>query len=699
MNNVKSTLRRNLLLSSRDSERHVLETHSLYASAYRNSRQPNAHYDILQIQRRLTAFGQGRAEAVQKLINLASSDADTTPSLCRSHAEVLLQCGELDGALNFAKKAVEKDDSDAAAWDTLGSVLVGRSALDEACACYTKALQLEPNFLSAANNIAVALERLGRLREAEGYYRSLLPKAPNSVEIKLNFSALLGKLGQYREALEIAQEILERDPLMVKCWILTSSLLANVARYTESLLSIERAISLAPEQLKLVTRRADILRQLGRGKEALAACGDVLDKLPNDPDALHERALILRSLNKPQQALKGLHVAQSSSPTPAIVAADRGWLLAELGRKDDAVEAFDEALALQGDLGAAWYGRSLLISSKPKDRDIQLMEEILANKELMHRDRTHFSFALGKSYLDIGDGEKAFAHLRVGNQLKRSTFNYDWRLDAYHLKKMSAIFSTGSLSQSLRASLPSSRRPIFVFGMPRSGTTLVEQILCSHPLVSTIGESPIVGNLAKRAKIYMGAITNAESELVLQDLNILRRDYLEQTEADANGRLYFVDKMPSNFLHLGLISLMLPEARMIHCRRDPFDTCLSCYATLFTNGHEYSYDLSELGHYYSFYHDQMTCWEQVLPRGSVLDVNYELLVEDTESQIRRILEFCGLNWDASCLRFYETKRHVKTASFNQVRSPIYKTSVRRAEAFRLWLNDLERALSVGPGRC
>ena len=154
--------------------------------------------------------------------------------------------------------------------------------------------------------------------------------------------------------------------------------------------------------------------------------------------------------------------------------------------------------------------------------------------------------------------------------------------------------------------------------------------------------------------------------------------------------------MPSNFFHLGLISMILPEARMIHCRRDPFDTCLSCYATLFTHGHEYSYDLNDLGQFYILYRKQMAHWHAVLPQECILDVDYEDLVENTESQVRRILEFCGLSWDANCLRFYETKRHVMTASFNQVRSPIYKSSIRRADMFRPWLEDLENVLSAYP---
>jgi tetratricopeptide (TPR) repeat protein len=696
MNNAGSKLRQNLLISSgitygSDPTRQRPSS-PLPTPVARNWTQSDTFGKATFIKpHSATAFDVERKDVIQDLAESPGDQVGMTSQQCCVYGEKLLQCGDLDGALNLAKKAVAKDEISAAAWDFLGSVLVQRSALTEACLCYATALKIEPALPSATNNIAVTLERLGRLQEAEMYYRTLLTKASASAEIKVNFAALLGKLGKYYEGLELVKEVLDVDPAMVKALGITSALLASLSRYTESLLFIDRAISLAPGQFNFLTRKADILLQLGHGEEALAACDDVLKVLPNDPAALHERALVLRLLNKPYEALEGLQLAQSVNVAPARIAADRGWLLAELGRKDEALVAFGEALALKDDLGAAWYGRSLLISHKAGDPDIRTMEKIVDGRDLANRDRIHFSFALGKSYLDLGNGEQAFKNLNLGNRLKRSTFNYHQQSNLPHFEMSPRNFS-GYARSTLPRSDRCTRTPIFVFGMPRSGTTLVEQILCSHPLVGTIGESLLIAGLAKAAEI--GAEAAFDSQSVRRHLDSLRHFYLEKAQIEAAEGVYFVDKMPSNFLHLGLISLILPEARMIHCRRDPLDTCLSCYATLFTHGHEYSYDLNDLGHFYILYRKQMAHWHAVLPQESILDVDYEDLVENTESQVGRILEFCGLSWDADCLRFYETKRHVKTASFNQVRLPIYKSSIRRADLFRPWLGDLENVLSA-----
>jgi hypothetical protein len=242
------------------------------------------------------------------------------------------------------------------------------------------------------------------------------------------------------------------------------------------------------------------------------------------------------------------------------------------------------------------------------------------------------------------------------------------------------------LSHFAGAGAPSSR-PIFVFGMPRSGTTLVEQILASHPLVRGTGESAHLDTLAKTA-IFLPSL----SGLTPDGLTSCGQRYLAMAGAGVPDQLHFVDKTTTNFLYAGLISLILPKAWMIHCCRNPLDTCLSCYSLLFADGHEFSYDFGELGHYYRLYRELMAHWSNVLPSGTILDIDYEALVNDPEGQVRKILAFCGLPWDASCLRFYETQRLVTTSSLDQVRSPIYRSSVGRSQSFRPWLAELEAAL-------
>jgi hypothetical protein len=317
------------------------------------------------------------------------------------------------------------------------------------------------------------------------------------------------------------------------------------------------------------------------------------------------------------------------------------------------------------------------------------MTSIAGNPDARYQDRLLLSFALGQFYLDQSDGGEAFHWLEMGNRLKRSTIHYEWEADRRRFAEIMAIFSPETMSR-LGGVGDSSTRPIFVFGMPRSGTSLVEQVLASHPMVFGMGEPIYLAEMAE-APGFLERIP----ELLPTELASLGRRYLALTSTDSVETPRLVDKMPWNFLYAGLISLILPGARMIHCRRDPLDTCLSCYSLLFSRGYEYAYDQTELGRFYRLYESLMAHWQKVLPTKAVLEVAYEKLVEDTEFEVRRILDFCSLPWDEACLRFYQTPRRVASASLNQVRSPIYRTSVGRAQQFIPWLKPLEAALGLG----
>jgi tetratricopeptide (TPR) repeat protein len=576
---------------------------------------------------------------------------------------------------------------DAQAWQTLGTILVERGALAEGRDCYAAAVRIEPDFLQALNNLAVVLQRLGELGAAEARYREVLRIAPENPETLLNFAALHGELGRCREGLEIAERVLDRSPGMVRAHLIASELERGMGRYASALVRVERALAVAPGQIEILTRRAHILCALGRWDTVLDDCDRVLGVAPNDADALHARALALQGLNRTTASLEAFHAAETASPMPAPIITSRGWLLAEMGRKDEALATLDRALTLEPNFATAWYYRASLTSYAPGDRDLVVMERMADNPDAPYRTKLCLSFALGKAYLDMGDGERAFARLGEGNRLQRALLDYEPDADARRFAEIAATFSADTLSRRAGSGHPSTR-PIFVFGMPRSGTTLIEQILASHPLVQGVGEPTHLRDIAEVPGLPAGV-----PDLAPEDLAALGRRYLDLVGADVPDTLRLVDKMPLNFRHAGLISLILPGARMIHCRRDPLDTCLSCYSLLFTSGQEYSYDLDELGRFYRLYGRLTAHWRQVLPPDSLIEIDYETLVGDTEGEVRKILDFCGLPWDPACLRFYETTRRVTSASLNQVRSPIYAKGIGRAQSFRSWLGALEAALA------
>jgi hypothetical protein len=300
--------------------------------------------------------------------------------------------------------------------------------------------------------------------------------------------------------------------------------------------------------------------------------------------------------------------------------------------------------------------------------------------------------------MDIGDTDQAFAHLDRGNRLHRGRLRYAVQDDVEQFAEIARSLDADSLAQRAGSGDPS-KRPVFIVGMPRSGTTLVEQILASHPQVFGAGELGTLERiLIERFGPGLSPTGRARrlAGLTGADLTAIGSAYVGAISALAPGAQRVTDKMPSNFRLAGLIQLALPNARIIHCRRDPVDTSLSCYARKFSRGQDFAYDLRELGTYYRAYDGLMTHWRAILPEDRLLEVVYEAVVDNLEPQARRLVAFCGLDWNDACLSFHETQRQVRTASVNQVRQPLYRTSVARWKAYASHLGPLLEALASGP---
>ena len=308
---------------------------------------------------------------------------------------------------------------------------------------------------------------------------------------------------------------------------------------------------------------------------------------------------------------------------------------------------------------------------------------------LPQAERVTLHFALAKAYADLGDAGRCFAQLHAGNALHRATITYDEPAALALFQRIKACFDP-ALMDRLQAAGHRSAVPVFILGMPRSGTTLIEQILASHPQVHGAGEQEALGEGVARWAAGFPEDVPAMPAAALQTLG---RDYADALRSRAPAALRITDKMPRNGLFAGLAHLALPQARMIHVRRDPVDTCLSCYSKLFAGHHPYSYDLGELGRYWRAYDDLMGHWRRVLPDGVLLQVRYEDVVADLEPQARRMIAHCGLDWDPACLRFHETARPVRTASTAQVRQPLYRDAIGRWADHPALYKPLLRALA------
>ena len=367
-------------------------------------------------------------------------------------------------------------------------------------------------------------------------------------------------------------------------------------------------------------------------------------------------------------------------------------ILREFGRFDEAEEALRKALELDESSIEAYLG--LARSKKYNEKDLARLQEALTVSDLETKQVIQLHFSLGKIFDERNEYEKAFKYFQKGNELHRSSYQYDVNEFEHLVSRLIDTFSEDYLGNRAVSGKVNSELPVFIVGMPRSGTTLTEQILASHPEVFGAGELGDISRISHEwAKKHEdnGDYLDCILHLQAPETEKIAIDYLSRIRALASDALRVTDKMPHNFLHIGLIATLFPRARIIHCKRDPLDTCLSIYTQKFTSLHPYAYDLTELGQYYRQYQRLMAHWESVLP-GRNFTIQYEELTESPEATCRRLIEYIGLPWDNRCLHFHETERPVKTASQWQVRQPVYKQSVGRWRHYETWLGPLKKAL-------
>jgi tetratricopeptide (TPR) repeat protein len=587
----------------------------------------------------------------------------------------------LDRAIEAARQATAADDASAASWHDLGALYQRRDALPESRAAFERSLSIDPEHASAHNNLGNTLTLMGDRERAVESYRRAVERDPNLFPAHANAAAALFHLGRNDEALAHARRAVEIDPTSTAARVTAAFVEGAVSGYDTALREIDALLAAAPDELIALAARAYILLRLERFGEALATARRGLAIQPNFGLLLESLGCALRSLGRFDEALATFDQAFELGHDRANILVLKGSALLEMGDLDAARTTLERALEFAPDQAQAWSALSELRTFAPGDPAIAQMEAYLETSPNLRAPeaRTTMHFALGKAYRKSGDRENSFRHIATGNALKRGTFTYDVAGDERFAHETVAFF-TPEMMAELGGAGDRSRAPIFVVGMPRSGTSLVEQVLASHPDVYGAGE----------LLLFERAIAEAGAD----DMTALGRRYIELVDAIAPADKRVVDKLPSNFRHVALIHLALPRARIIHCTRDAIDTCFSCYSTLFTGRQDFAFDLTEAGRYYRAYQELVEHWPTILPPGVMLDVAYEDIVADLEGNARRMLAFCGLPWDDAVLRYYETQRVIRTASFRQARQPIYRTSVRAADAYRKQLQPLIDALNA-----
>jgi tetratricopeptide (TPR) repeat protein len=573
------------------------------------------------------------------------------------------RANQMDDAVRLFSQAIVAKPDSANALGGLGIALSALDRPDEALACYEKALSINPELAWVLNALGTALHKSGRNEHAIAHFERAITIQPDYADAHFNLANILQRRN----------------------------------RLGDAIMHYGKVLAVQPQNYAACNNLAAVMKKLGRFGEAIALYKSALTINPGYADAYYNLGTVFLDLDRNEDAIRQSEKALQLDPSMALAHNNIGVALQALGHIEDAGRAYEKALQLAPRQAAVHLNLAYLRRFTAGDPRVAAMEKLADDVATLDTEnQISLHFALGKAFADLGQHEKSFRHLRDGNALKRAQSAYDENEVLGRFERIRATFTPELIQQKSGKGHPSGV-PVFVVGMPRSGTTLVEQILASHSRVCGAGEIETFFQAMAKFRYRNGIAAEFPdfvSAMSPEALHGLGSDYIALTKSAAPAKDRIVNKLPLNFKYVGLIHLAMPNARIVHIRRDPVDTCFSCFSLLFTGDQPFAYDLGELGRYYRSYAALMEHWRNVLPRGVMIEVQYEDLVTDIEGQARAVVDHCGLDWEDACLAFYKTLRPVKTASSVQVREPVYRTSIGRWRQFENFLQPLIQALNI-----
>jgi tetratricopeptide (TPR) repeat protein len=635
---------------------------------------------------------KGRFQEAERLYRIVLGADDRNFDALYRLGLIRLQQGRFGDAAKLFRRATKVDRGSADAHHHLAVALSGLDCDEEAIERYRKALAIKPDLAEAHNNLAHTLQRSGRMEQAITHYGNALAIRPDYPEARNNLGIALQALGRSAEAMAQYEMALAARPRYADAHKNLGNLLGAARRYAEAAAHYQAALSIRPNDFESHAALGNILRWLDRPDGAIAHYGKALSINPAFIEAHVGLGLARHMLGRSEEAIGHYRTALEIDPTHVEAYSGLGDALQALGRLRESSLAFAQAADLTPNKAGGYWNLANSKRFAEDDLHFARMKELARDDASLTTDeRIDLHFALGKAFADVEDRQRSFRHLRRSNSLKRGQIDYDEAAALGRLMRIESAFTAALMGEKQGQGDPSAV-PVFIVGMPRSGTTLIEQIIASHPKVFGAGELRVMANLAEAIVDSSGTLfPEAIPAMSGQHLRRLGGDYLRAVARLAPAAERVTDKMPGNFALAGLIHLTLPNARIIHVCRDPRDTAFSCFSILFARGHEFSYDLSELGRYLVAYQRLMDHWRVVMPQA-MLEVRYEEVVAEFEPQARRIIAHCGLEWDDACLAFHQTARSVRTASATQVRQPIYRTSIGRWRPYEDELQQLLRTL-------
>ncbi len=633
--------------------------------------------------------------------DLAAEQADEILKAVPGHPQAIRLAGQArrligdpSGAVQILQPLTTTQPRWAAGLHELGLAQAAAGKTSEAEASFARLVALAPQVAEGWQRLSEQKRLMGDTAGADLALSRHLSLQAQDPDLMAAGAALIE--GHLAEAEARLRDILKVRPRDIPAIRMLAEIATRLGRYEDAEALLTRCLDLAPGFAPARQNLAIVLYRQTRAAEALSEVEALLVSDPRNPGYRNLQAAALGQLGQYDRAILVYEQLLADYPAQPKAWMSMGHALKTVGRQADSVAAYRRCLDLLPSLGEAWWSLANLKTVRFSEDDLAAIRTQLARTDIGEEDRFHLDFALGKALEDAGDYEPSFAAYARGNDLRRAGLDYDADETHRHLVRSRALF-TPAFFAAREGWGDDAPDPVFILGLPRAGSTLVEQILASHSAIEGTMELPDMPALAKRLggrsrRDADSAYPDVLSEMDADGLQALGAEYLERTRIQRKqGRAYFIDKMPNNFAHVGLIHLILPRARIIDARRHPLACCFSGFKQHFARGQGFTYDLTDLGRYYADYVALMAHFDTVLP-GRVHRVIYEQMVADPETEVRKLLDYCGLEFEPACLKFYENDRAVRTASSEQVRRPIFTEGLDQWRHFDPWLGPLKAAL-------
>lgn len=591
------------------------------------------------------------------------------------------------------RRVLEFEPANIHALNLLGALCVNAGRPAEAVELMARALAAGSEDAQTHANIALAYKDLGQFARAADHFQRSLRLNPQAPVVLNNLGNVLRLLERPAEAVANYEAALRLQPGYAECWSNLAAALNEANRCEQGLQAVDRALQCDPRLPQAWNNRGDLLLGLGRYPEAIECYRKAIDLDPRYATALINLARAQRDANDPDAALATLRTVLELEPANPQAMHVLGVLREQLGDREAAAECFLAAIRVTPEMTIAHYNLAQIKGRRSTDEELEAMTALWERDDLAPTGRVYLAYGLSRAHELRSNHDQAFAFLAAGNRIKAQASPYDDDEAARYMDAMAVASEAAFVRHGREVGHPD-EQAVFVLGMPRSGTSLTEQILASHSQVAGAGELSFAYDTVRRIRDLTGRpFPQGMALLSAAQYADLGRYYMSRHAATDLERRIVVDKTPLNFQYIGLLALALPRARFIHCHRDPIANCYAIHRMPFDQRQTYAHDLAALGKYYTRYWNLMQRWKALFP-DRILDVRYEDTVADTERQSRRILEFLELPFEDSVLRFYETQRLVKTPSASQVREPIYSESLAAWKKYEKHLQPLIENLAI-----